>query len=70
MKFYADLLGAFSFQKAGGTLSVVINFRISGIMTTPGNGFGSPGEGYIRMTITTGKDRLSEAVDRIKKIGW
>lgn len=42
----------------------------AGIVTTPGNGFGNPGEGYIRMTITTGKDRLGEAVDRIKKIGW
>ena len=42
----------------------------AGIVTTPGNGFGSPGEGYIRMTITTTKDRLAEAVDRMKKIGW
>jgi LL-diaminopimelate aminotransferase len=42
----------------------------AGIVTTPGNGFGAPGEGYIRMTITTTKDRLAEAVDRMKKIGW
>ncbi len=42
----------------------------AGIVTTPGNGFGEPGEGYIRMTITTTKDRLSEAVDRIKKAGF
>ena len=42
----------------------------AGIVTTPGNGFGAPGEGYIRMPITTTKDRLAEAVDRIKKIGW
>jgi len=42
----------------------------AGIVTTPGNGFGAPGEGYIRMTITTPKDRLAEAVDRMKKIGW
>jgi len=42
----------------------------AGIVTTPGNGFGAPGEGYIRMTITTPKERLSEAVDRIKKVGW
>ena len=42
----------------------------AGIVTTPGNGFGEPGEGYIRMTVTTSKERLAEAVDRMKKIGW
>ncbi len=42
----------------------------AGIVTTPGNGFGEPGEGYIRMTVTTGKERLAEAVERMKKIGW
>lgn len=42
----------------------------AGIVTTPGNGFGAPGEGYIRMTLTTPKERLAEAVDRIKQIGW
>ena len=42
----------------------------AGIVTTPGNGFGDPGEGYIRMTVTTRKERLAEAVDRMQKIGW
>jgi len=42
----------------------------AGIVTTPGNGFGEPGEGYIRMTVTTPKERLSEAVERVKKVGW
>lgn len=42
----------------------------AGIVTTPGNGFGSPGEGYIRMALTTTKERLAEAVDRLKQIGW
>jgi LL-diaminopimelate aminotransferase len=42
----------------------------AGIVTTPGNGFGAPGEGYIRMTVCTTKERLAEAVDRIKKAGW
>jgi LL-diaminopimelate aminotransferase len=42
----------------------------AGIVTTPGNGFGDPGEGYIRMTVTTTKDKLVEAVERMKKIGW
>jgi LL-diaminopimelate aminotransferase len=39
----------------------------AGIVTTPGNGFGQPGEGYIRMTVTTSKERLAEAVERIKR---
>lgn len=42
----------------------------AGIVTTPGNGFGEPGEGYIRMTVTTSKERLAEAVERIKKAGF
>ena len=42
----------------------------AGIVTTPGNGFGDPGEGYIRMTVTTSKERLAEAVERMQKVGW
>ena len=42
----------------------------AGIVTTPGNGFGAPGEGYIRMTLCTSKERLMEAVERIKKCGF
>jgi LL-diaminopimelate aminotransferase len=41
----------------------------TGIVTTPGNGFGEPGEGYIRMTLCASKERLAEAVERIKKAG-
>ncbi len=42
----------------------------AGIVTTPGNGFGAPGEGYVRMTVCTTKERLAEAVERMKKAGW
>jgi len=42
----------------------------AGIVTTPGNGFGAPGEGYIRMTVCTSKERLAEAVERIKHAGF
>lgn len=42
----------------------------AGIVTTPGNGFGAPGEGYIRMTVCTTKERLAEAVERMKKVGF
>ncbi len=40
-----------------------------GIVTTPGTGFGAHGEGYIRMTLCTPKERLAEAVDRIRTAG-
>lgn len=42
----------------------------TGIVSTPGNGFGDPGEGYIRMTLTTTKDRLTDALERMKKVGF
>ncbi|TLY33635.1 MAG: LL-diaminopimelate aminotransferase [Nitrospirae bacterium] len=41
----------------------------AGIVTTPGNGFGEAGEGYIRMTLCTPKKRLLEAVSRMEKAG-
>jgi len=39
-----------------------------GVVVTPGNGFGEPGEGYIRMALTQKRDRISEAIDRIKAL--
>jgi LL-diaminopimelate aminotransferase len=42
----------------------------SGIVATPGNGFGAPGEGYVRMTLTVPQERLEEAVDRMAKAGF
>ena len=41
----------------------------TGILTTPGNGFGKSGEGYIRMTLTVAKERIEEVVRRIEKAG-
>lgn len=40
----------------------------TGIVTTPGVGFGKYGEGYIRMTVTTTENRLKEAVRRLEKL--
>ncbi len=40
----------------------------AGIVTTPGSGFGEPGEGYVRFALTVPKERIAEAVARIKKI--
>ncbi len=41
----------------------------AGIVATPGNGFGAAGEGYVRMTLTVCKERLKEAVERIRSVG-
>jgi len=40
----------------------------AGILATPGNGFGTPGEGYVRFAITAPLERIKEAVERLKKI--
>nr|HDN01220.1 LL-diaminopimelate aminotransferase [Deltaproteobacteria bacterium] len=40
----------------------------TGIVCTPGNGFGQSGEGYVRMALTVSKERLAEAVERFRQI--
>jgi LL-diaminopimelate aminotransferase len=40
----------------------------AGIVTTPGNGFGNSGEGYIRMALTVKKEQLAEALQRLEKV--
>jgi LL-diaminopimelate aminotransferase len=42
----------------------------SGIVTTPGNGFGKSGEGYIRIALTKEKGRIREALSRMQKVGF
>ena len=39
----------------------------AGVLSTPGNGFGAPGEGYVRFALTVPVKRIKEAVLRIKK---
>lgn len=41
----------------------------AGVVVTPGNGFGEPGEGYVRLALTQDESRLMEAVERIKRMG-
>ena len=40
----------------------------SGLVVTPGNGFGEPGEGYFRIALTQKRERLLEAIERLKGI--
>lgn len=44
--------------------------REAGIVTTPGSGFGEPGEGYVRLALTVSAERTREAVDRIRKLSF
>jgi LL-diaminopimelate aminotransferase len=41
----------------------------AGIVTIPGNGLGEPGEGYVRLSLTVPRERLQEALERLKKVG-
>ncbi len=41
----------------------------SGIIVTPGIGYGEFGEGFVRIALTVEEKRLEEAIDRIKKSG-
>jgi LL-diaminopimelate aminotransferase len=40
----------------------------AGIVCTPGNGFGDPGEGYVRMALTVPEERMSEVVERLRGV--
>jgi LL-diaminopimelate aminotransferase len=40
----------------------------TGVVVTPGNGFGTPGEGYFRLALTVDADRLREALSRIASL--
>lgn len=39
-----------------------------GLVVTPGNGFGEPGQGYFRIALTQKRERLSEAIERLRTI--
>ena len=40
----------------------------AGIVCTPGNGFGEPGEGYVRMALTVDEARMAEVVERLRGV--
>jgi len=47
---------------------VELLLRKAGIMATPGNGFGSAGEGYVRFALTVPVERMNEASERMKTL--
>ena len=40
----------------------------AGVVTTPGNGFGDAGEGYVRFTVCVDQQRLKEVAERIRQV--
>ena len=42
----------------------------TGIIVTPGIGYGDYGEGYVRIALTVEEKRLEEAIERLKKAGF
>lgn len=42
----------------------------AGLVVTPGNGFGEPGEGYFRIALTQKTERLEEAIQRLKTLAF
>lgn len=47
---------------------ITARFLENGVVVTPGNGFGEPGEGYFRIALTQKRERLKEALDRIRSV--
>lgn len=43
--------------------------REAGVVPTPGVGFGTHGEGFIRLSLTVDDQRIHEAIERLKKVG-
>jgi LL-diaminopimelate aminotransferase len=41
----------------------------TGIIVTPGIGYGDYGEGYVRIALTVDEKRLEEAIERMEKAG-
>ncbi len=42
----------------------------TGVVLTPGNGFGDHGEGFFRISLTVNEERLQEALGRIETLSW
>jgi LL-diaminopimelate aminotransferase len=40
----------------------------AGVVTTPGNGFGDAGEGFVRFTVCVDKEKLKEVAERARTL--
>ncbi|MCX7957369.1 MAG: LL-diaminopimelate aminotransferase [Endomicrobia bacterium] len=55
-------------SKGYNSISFVEKLMEVGVICTPGIGMGKSGEGYVRFALTVAKQRIEEALDRIKNI--
>ncbi len=55
---------------SGFTSTRMVNLLLdkAGILTTPGNGFGKDGEGYVRFSLTLPTEKIKEAIGRLKDL--
>ncbi|MDP6619911.1 MAG: aminotransferase class I/II-fold pyridoxal phosphate-dependent enzyme, partial [Nitrospinota bacterium] len=44
--------------------------RETGVVVTPGNGFGVNGEGFFRLALTQSEERIQEGLERIRNAGF
>jgi LL-diaminopimelate aminotransferase len=51
---------------SAGTVAKILDE--TGVVTTPGSGFGKAGEGYVRLSLTVPEDRLEQALERIGRV--
>jgi LL-diaminopimelate aminotransferase len=52
-------------ESSSAFVSKIIN--ATGVVLTPGNGYGESGEGYIRVSLTTPDNQLDEALKRLNE---
>ena len=56
------------FAKMGALDFSMLLLKEAGVAVAPGTGFGSLGEGYIRMALVENKDRTRQALRNMKKL--
>ena len=54
--------------RKGSTAFAKLLLKETGVVVTPGVGFGKTGEGYFRMTLTVPKERIEEACARLRRL--
>jgi len=73
-EFSKDQVGMFVWAKipAGHKDGFALSDKVlhgSGVFITPGGIFGPAGEGYVRVSLCSTREKLQESIDRIKKMG-
>jgi len=54
--------------QSGGSMDFATNLLKTGIVVTPGVGFGEYGEGYVRFALTQPVERINEAIGRMEHV--